>query len=47
MNINDVARIVTLKEGKKVSVSIAQVKEMLKIVNELTDGELYKLLRRV
>ena len=44
--MNEVAVIVTKREGKVKQMSIAQVKEVLKIVNELTYGELYKLLRK-
>ena len=47
MNINQVAKIVTLKEGLKKQVSIAQVREILRIINQMTEGELYKLLRTV
>jgi len=31
-------------EGKKKQVNIAQVKEVLKVVNQLLDGELYKII---
>jgi len=31
MNLNDLARRVTLKEGKKKSISIAQVKEVIRL----------------
>ena len=31
MNLNELAKKITLKEGKKVSLSIAQVKEVMKI----------------
>ena len=31
MNLNDLAREITLEEGGKVNLSIAQVKEVLKI----------------
>lgn len=34
MNLNDLARTVTLREGKKRSVSIAQVKEIMRILFE-------------
>lgn len=34
MNLNDWAKKITLKEGKNKSLSIAQVKELLKIVVE-------------
>jgi hypothetical protein len=47
MNINQVAKIVTLKEGLKKQVSIAQVREILRVINTITGGELYRLLRRV
>ena len=40
------AKEVTLEEGKKKSISIAQVKEVLKIVDTKLDGELYKLIRK-
>ena len=47
MNINQVAKLVTVKEGLKKSVSIAQVKEILRVVNTVTGGELYKMLRKL
>jgi hypothetical protein len=31
-NLNDFAKMVTLAEGKKISISIAQVKEVIRIV---------------
>lgn len=34
MNLNELARLVTMREGLKESISIAQVKEVLKIVLE-------------
>ena len=45
MNINEFAKKVTLAEGGKVSVSIAQVKEILKIINRLTGEILYKIIK--
>ena len=45
MNKNDLARIITLMEGKKVSINIAQVKEVLKCLNEFTEGEFYKWIK--
>lgn len=45
MTVNKFARKVTLREGKKVSISIAQVLEVLKIVNELLSGKLYPLIK--
>ena len=45
MNLNTFAQAVTRKEGKKVSISIAQVKEVLKIVNGFTGGALYAIVK--
>jgi len=47
MDMNHIAKIVTLKEALKKQVSIAQVKEVLRIVNAMTSGELYKLMRKI
>lgn len=51
MNLNTLAKDVTLKEGQKVNLSIAQVKEVIKIVlkalSELTLDEVTQLLARV
>ena len=50
-NLNVVAREITLSEGLKKSVSIAQVKEVLRLtlkyLKTLTVAELLKLLARV
>ena len=35
VNLNDLAKSITLKEGKKLNLSIAQVKEVLKITLNL------------
>ena len=45
MKIASFARLVTLAEGGKVSISIAQVCEVLKIVNGLVCGLLYVVIR--
>lgn len=45
MRITKFAKIVAEKEGKKKSVDIAQISEILKIVNNLTYGILYALIR--
>lgn len=45
MKITEFAKLVTLKEGKKVPISIAQVGEVLKIVNSLTGGVLYAVIK--
>lgn len=47
MDIHTFAIEVTLSEGKKKSVNIAQVKEILKIINRMTKGAFYKLIRKL
>jgi len=46
MTINDFAVQVSKKEGKKVQLSIAQISEVLKVVNQLLDGKLYREIRK-
>jgi len=46
MNINDFAKEVSREEGGKKEVNIAQIKEILKVVNMLLWGALYKEIRR-
>jgi len=45
MKINELAKLITEFEGKKKQISIAQVLEVLKVMNKLTAGALYKLIR--
>ena len=45
MKINDFAVKIAGLEGGKKQVSIAQIKEILKIVNGLLDGQVYKLIK--
>lgn len=45
MKVTDFALKVAEKEGGKKQVNIAQIKEILKIANELIEGALYKLIR--
>ena len=47
MTINGFAKKVTLEEGLKVSISIAQVKEILRIINQDTNGVLYKIIELI
>ena len=47
MKVNDFAVLVTMLEGKKKSIDIAQVKETLKIVNDLTERRLYEYIRNL
>ena len=50
MNLNDLAKRITLEEGGKKEISIAQVKEVLKLtlieLAEMDTIELLQLLRR-
>ena len=46
MNLNDFAKKLTLAEGKKVSLPIGQVKEVLRLANTMTDGALYAAVRK-
>lgn len=45
MNINYFASKVTRLEGRKKSLTVAQVKEVLRIVNEMVGGALYLLIK--
>lgn len=45
MKINAFAKLVTEEEGLKKSISIAQVKEVLRIANDHLDGKLYAAIR--
>ena len=47
MKVTDFSEEVTKKEGLKKSISIAQIKEVLRIANQMLKGELYKLIRRI
>lgn len=46
MKISKFSELVAKSEGKKKQINIAQIKEILKVVNDLLDGELYKLIRK-
>ena len=43
MNMNEFAEKVAEKEGGKVNLDIAQIKEVLRIANDLLDGCLYTI----
>ena len=45
MKLTDFAKEVCMIDGLKKQVNIAQVKEILKVVNKLLEGGLYKLVR--
>lgn len=45
MTVNKFAILVSKDEGLKKQVNIAQIKEVLKVVNNLLGGALYKFIR--
>lgn len=47
MKVNEFNKLVSHLEGKKKQLSIAQISEVTKIINELTNGELYKMIRKL
>ena len=47
MKITDFAEKVAENEGGKKEVDIAQIKEVIKVVNNLLEGQLYKLIKKV
>ena len=47
MKVSDFAVLVSKKEGKKKEVNIAQIKEILKVVNDLLGGTLYVSIRNL
>lgn len=46
MQVSKFSELVAKSEGKKQQVNIAQIKEILKVANDLLGGELYKLIRK-
>jgi len=47
MNMNQFAEAVALNEKGKKEVDIAQIKQILKIVNKLVNGSLYKIVELI
>jgi len=45
MNIVKFRKLVAQLEAGKKEVNIAQISEILKVINTLTDGKFYKLIR--
>lgn len=46
MTIHEFSKLVARDETGKKQVSIAQIKEILKVTNRLLGGELYKIIKR-
>ena len=47
MRITDFAKLVAMREGKKRQVNIAQISEILKIIDKLLGGCLYWIIRHI
>jgi hypothetical protein len=47
MNLNAFAKLVAEIEGGKKQVNIAQIKEILKVVNTITRGILYAVVKTI
>ena len=47
MKVSRFAVLIAEEEGKRIQVNIAQIKEILKVINCLVEGELYKMIRRM
>lgn len=45
MNLNQFAEKVSSKEGLKKQISIAQIKEVMSVINKLTGGVLYAVIK--
>lgn len=46
MKVTDFAKQITLQEGLKKGVDIAQISEVLKVANNLLNGELYSMIKK-
>lgn len=50
VNLNDLAKTIALKEGKKFSLNIGQIKEVMRLVFKelagMTNGEVMTIIRR-
>jgi len=47
MIVRDFISEVTRREGKKKQISVAQTSEVAKIMDDMLDGELYPLIRKL
>lgn len=47
MNLNQLAKEIAKREGKKVQVNIAQIKEILRVMNEILIGESYGVVKEM
>lgn len=47
MKITEFTKAITEHEGKKRNLDIAQISEVVRLVNEMTGGELYKMIKKM
>lgn len=47
MKVSDFAVEVSKIEGKKRQVNIAQIKEILRVINDLTHGDFYRMIKKM
>lgn len=47
MKITEFTKAITEHEGKKKNLDIAQISEVVRLVNEMTGGELYKMVKKM
>lgn len=47
MTVSKFILLVTQKEGKKREVNVAQISEIVRVINDLTKGNLYKLIKLI
>ena len=47
MRVTDSQKLIARSEGQKEEMSIAQIAEVLRIVNDLLDGRVYRLIRKL
>ena len=45
MNLNELAKLIAKKEKGRKEISIAQIKEVLAILNDITKGMFYKIVK--
>lgn len=47
MKITDFSILVSKREGLKTALSIAQIKEVLKVTNDISGGQLYSIIKKM
>jgi len=47
MRVSDFRRLIARSEGQKEEMNIAQISEVLRVVNDLLGGGVYRLIRQL